>query len=111
VAGAAAAHPLRNVSDWSVYIIRCDNSTLYTGISTDVARRLKEHRSGDRKAAKYTKPFSSIDLVYEICVGDRSLAAKIEYQVKKLPRQKKDFIVSNHLSRDKLMALLDLDRE
>ena len=99
------------MSEWSVYIIRCDNSTLYTGISTDVGRRLKEHRSGDRKAAKYTKPFSSIDLVYEVLVGNRSLAAKIEYQVKKLPRQKKEFIVSNRLSRDKLMTFLDLDRE
>ena len=99
------------MGDWSVYIIRCDNSTLYTGISTDVARRLTEHRSGDRKAAKYTKAFSSIDLVYEILVGGRSLAAKIEYQVKKLSRQKKEFIVSNRLSRDELMAFVDLDRE
>ena len=99
------------MSDWSVYIIRCDDRSLYTGISTDVGRRLKEHRSGDRKAAKYTKPFSSIDLVYEVCVGDRSLAAKIEYQVKKLSRQKKEFIVSNRLSREELMAFVDLDRE
>ena len=99
------------MSDWSVYIIRCDRRALYTGISTDVARRIGEHGSGDRKAAKYTKPFSSIDLVYEVLVGNRSLAAKIEYQVKKLSRQKKEFIVSNRLSRDELMAFVDLDRE
>jgi putative endonuclease len=99
------------MSDWSVYIIRCDRSALYTGISTDVARRVREHRSGDRKAAKYTKSFSSIDLVYEMHIGDRSLAAKIEYQIKKLPRQKKEFIVSSRLSLNKLMAFLDLGRE
>jgi putative endonuclease len=99
------------LSQWSVYIIRCDRSALYTGMSTDVARRLKEHRSGDRRSAKYTKSFSSIDLAYEVLVGDRSLAAKVEYLIKKLPRQKKEFIVSSNLSRDQLMAFLDPGRE
>jgi len=98
------------MNEWSVYIIRCDDSTLYTGISTDVARRLQEHRSGDGKAAKYTKPFSSIQLVYEILIGHRSLAAKIEYQIKKLPKQKKEFVVSSCLSRGKLIAFLNLDQ-
>jgi putative endonuclease len=98
------------VNDWSVYIIRCDDSSLYTGISTDVPRRLQEHRSGDGKAAKYTKPFSSIRLVYEILIGDRSQAAKIEYQIKKLPKQKKEFIVSNCLSRDELVTFIKLNR-
>ena len=98
------------MNEWSVYIIRCDDSTLYTGISTDVARRLQEHRSGDGKAAKYTKPFSSIQLVYEILIGDRSLAARIEYQIKKLPKQKKEFVVSSCLSRGKLIAFLNLDQ-
>ena len=98
------------MNEWSVYIIRCDDSTLYTGISTDVARRLQEHRSGDWKAAKYTKSFSSIQLVYEILIGDRSLAAKIEYQIKKLPKQKKEFVVSSCLSRGKLIAFLNLDQ-
>ena len=97
------------VNDWSVYIIRCDDSSLYTGISTDVPRRLQEHKSGDGKAAKYTKPFSTIQL-YEILIGDRSLAARIEYQIKKLPKQKKEFIVSSCLGRDELIAFLKLDQ-
>ena len=98
------------MNEWSVYIIRCDNSTLYTGISTDVPRRLQEHTSGDWKAAKYTKSFSSIDLVYEILIGDRSLAAKIEYQIKKLPKHKKELVVSSCLSRDELIAFIKLDQ-
>jgi putative endonuclease len=98
------------MNEWSVYIIRCDHSSLYTGISTDVPRRLREHRSGDWKAAKYTKSFSSIDLVYEILIGSRSLAAKIEHHIKKLPKQKKELIVSSCLSRDELVTFIKLDR-
>ena len=90
--------------------MRCDDSSLYTGISTDVPRRLQEHRSGDWKGAKYTKSFSSIDLVYEILIGNRSLAAKIEYQIKKLPKQKKEFIVSSCLSRVELVTFIQLDQ-
>jgi putative endonuclease len=90
--------------------VRCDDSSLYTGISTDVPRRLQEHRSGDLKAAKYTKSFSSIDLVYEILVGNKSMAAKIEYQIKKLPKQKKEFIVSSRLSQEELVTFIKLDR-
>jgi len=96
------------MNEWSVYIIRCDNKYLYTGISTDVPRRLGEHRSGDRNAAKYTKAFSSIDLVYEILIGSRSLASKIELKIKKLPKQKKEFIVASCFSRDELMKFIKL---
>ena len=98
------------MKEWSVYILRCDDSTLYTGITTDVDRRLEEHRSGDRRAAKYTRSFSSIDLVYQVRIGDRSLAAKTEYQIKKLPRQKKELIVSRCLGRDELIPYLNLHR-
>jgi putative endonuclease len=98
------------MNEWSVYIIRCDDSALYTGISTDVPRRVQEHRSGDWKAAKYTKSFSSIQLVYEILIGDRSLAAKIEYQIKKLPKQKKELVVSSCLSRGELIQFIKFDQ-
>jgi predicted GIY-YIG superfamily endonuclease len=54
------------MKEWSVYIIRCRDRSLYTGISTDVQRRVGEHISGGRTAAKYTKSFSSIELAYEI---------------------------------------------
>lgn len=89
-------------------MIRCDGRYLYTGISTDVQRRIAEHSAGDRKAAKYTKPFSSIDLVYEIPAGDRSLAAKIEYRIKKLSKRDKEIIVSSRFDRDDLMRFVGL---
>jgi putative endonuclease len=98
------------MNEWSVYIIRCDARYLYTGISTDVKRRVEEHSAGDRKAAKYTKPFSSIELVYEVVIGGRSLASKIEYKIKKLPRQKKEFIISRCLSGEDLVKFVNLDR-
>ena len=96
--------------EWSVYIIRCDGRYLYTGISTDVPRRFGEHISGDGRAAKYTKSFSSIDLVYEAFIGNRSLASKIEYQIKKLPKLKKEVIVSSCFSGDELIEFLELDK-
>ena len=97
------------MGEWSVYIIRCDERFLYTGITTDVARRVGEHRSGDRKAAKYTRTFSSITLVYEVLIGSRSLAAKIEYRIKRLSRQKKECIVSECFGREELLEFLNVD--
>jgi len=98
------------MSEWSVYIIRCDERFLYTGITTDVARRVGEHASGDKRAAKYTKAFSSIALVYEVLIGSRSLATKIEYRIKRLPRQKKECIVSRCFKRDELMEFIKVDQ-
>jgi len=98
------------VKEWSVYIVRCRDRSLYTGISTDVQRRFGEHISGGRTAAKYTKSFSSIELAYEIPIGNRSLAAKIEYRIKHLSRQKKEFIISRRLSRNELITFIELDQ-
>lgn len=97
------------MGEWSVYIIRCDERFLYTGITTDVARRVGEHSSGDRKAAKYTRTFSSIALVYEALIGSRSLAAKIEYRIKRLSRQKKECIVSKGFGREELMEFVNVE--
>jgi putative endonuclease len=98
------------MKEWSVYIIRCRDRSLYTGISTDVQRRFGEHISGGRTAAKYTKSFSSTELAYEIPIGKRSLAAKIEYRIKNLPKQKKEFIVLRRFSRDELIKFIEPDQ-
>ena len=95
------------MNEWSVYIIRCSDRSLYTGMTTDVQRRFGEHLSGDRTAAKYTKSFSSMELAYEILIGNRSLAARIEYQIKRLPKQKKEFIISRRLNRDELIQFIE----
>ena len=77
-----------NRDDYSLYILRCSDGTLYTGIACDVPSRLDEHRSGTR-GAKYLRGRSPFKLVFECTVGDRSTAQRIEYFVKKLARQDK----------------------
>jgi putative endonuclease len=96
------------MTQWHLYIIRCDGRYLYTGISTDVERRVAEHRAGKRKAAACTRPFSSIVLVFQVSVGDRSTAAKIEYRIKKLPKRDKEVIVSSRFDRNELMMFVGL---
>ncbi len=65
-----------------VYIIKCGDGTLYTGIARDLERRVKEHNSSD-KGAKYTRMRRPVHLVYSEKYPDRSLASKREYEIKK----------------------------
>ncbi|RXJ82112.1 GIY-YIG nuclease family protein [Arcobacter sp. F2176] len=71
-----------------VYILECCDGSLYTGITTDVTKRLDEHNSSD-KGAKYTKARRPVKLLYEESSSDRSSASKREYAIKKLTRIKK----------------------
>ena len=77
------------MSDWSVYVIRCADNSLYTGISTDVERRLKQHREG-RGGARYLKGRAPLSLEFSLPVGDRSEASRIEYQLKQLSKPEKE---------------------
>ena len=71
-----------------VYIVKCSDDTLYTGITTDINRRITEHNSS-AKGARYTKVRRPVSLVYEEACCDRSSALKREYAIKKLSRQEK----------------------
>jgi len=71
-----------------VYILECSDKTLYTGIATDIERRLDEHNNSD-KGAKYTKIRRPLKLVYSEKSENRSSASKREYEIKKLSREKK----------------------
>jgi putative endonuclease len=75
---------------WSLYLIRMNSASLYTGISTDVLRRFSEHQSGGAKAAKSLKGKGPLTLEFQIEVGDRSSALKLEYKVKRLSKNKKE---------------------
>lgn len=76
---------------WYLYILRCKDGTYYTGITTDVQKRLETHRSG--KGAKYTRGRTPLELVYsETCV-DHSHALKREREVKKLKRGEKEVLI------------------
>lgn len=74
---------------WFVYILRCGDDSFYTGIATDVARRLEEHQSQSPKGAKYTRGRSPLTLVYQQEIGTRSEASKEELRIKSLSRKQK----------------------
>ena len=77
---------------WVVYIIRCGDGSLYTGITDDLERRFKAHESG--KGAKYTRGRGPLELVYQENCADHSEALKREYALKKLPREQKLKLIS-----------------
>ena len=74
--------------NWYLYILRCGDNTLYTGITTDVERRLEAHRSG--KGAKYTRGRAPLELVYREVCSSHSQALKREMEVKALSRAAKE---------------------
>jgi len=71
-----------------VYILECNDGSLYTGITKDISKRLNEHNLSD-KGAKYTKVRRPVKLVYKESSENRSTASKREYAIKKLTRLKK----------------------
>ena len=77
---------------WHVYMVRCSDGTLYAGITNDLKKRIEAHNSG-KDGARYTKSRRPVKLVYSEQVESKSAAAKLEYQIKKLPREKKELIV------------------
>ena len=77
-----------------VYILKCNDGTLYTGITKDVQKRLLEHNESD-KGAKYTKARRPVKLIYTEEAEDRSSASKREYAIKKLSRVKKLELIKN----------------
>lgn len=79
---------------WSVYLVRCKDDSLYTGVALDVDRRLEEHREGKR-GAKYLRGRAPLELVLRRELGDRSLALKVELRIKKLSRKAKENMIEN----------------
>jgi putative endonuclease len=81
-------------SIYFVYILACADSTFYTGITSDITRRLEEHNHSD-KGAKYTKNRRPVTLVYSESCPDKSEALKREIKIKKLSRIQKEFLVQS----------------
>lgn len=73
--------------NWYVYILRCGDDTLYTGVTDDVEKRLAAHRAG--KGAKYTRGRGPLELVYMEEQTDKSAALRREYEIKQMTRRKK----------------------
>lgn len=74
-------------NSWKLYILRCRDGSLYTGITTDVQKRLAAHNVG--KGAKYTRGRGPLELVYREDCGDHSAALKRELEIKSLTREEK----------------------
>ncbi len=87
-----------------IYILRCENNYLYTGITTDVERRFNEHKDGKIKGAKYTKSHKplGVEAVWE--AESKSDASKLEYRIKQLSKQEKEDLIANSSKELKLKA-------
>ncbi len=82
---------MQKTDEWYVYIIRCRYGSLYTGIATDVERRFVDHQKNT--GAKYLRGRGPLTLVFQQPVGRRDLALKVERNIKRLPKQKKEALV------------------
>lgn len=76
-----------------IYILRCNDNSLYTGITTDVNRRFNEHIKDAKKGAKYTKIHTPIKIECVWKTTNKSLASKLEYYIKKLEKSKKEELI------------------
>ena len=77
------------------YMLRCENNSIYTGMTTDLERRLEEHKSKSEKCAKYTLNHTAIKFEAAWESSTRSLASKLEYRLKTLTKAQKESIINN----------------
>ena len=80
---------------WFVYVIRCRDGALYVGISTDVERRLSEHRDASGKGAKYLRGRGPLELVCSQAIGSRSQALMVESRFRRLSKGDKETLIAN----------------
>jgi putative endonuclease len=80
---------------WHLYVVRTIDGFLYTGITTDVQRRFREHLAQGSRTAGYLRAHKPGELAFSMVVGNRGLALKVEYQFKRLSRPAKERIVAS----------------
>ena len=88
---------------WHLYIVRARDGSLYTGIATDVERRMAEH--GDGKGAKYLRGRGPVRLEYRRRIGERALALKVEHGVKRLSKTEKERLVQTNPGTRRLLKM------
>lgn len=79
---------------WFVYVLRCADGSLYTGIARDVERRVAEHNANDRLAARYTRVRRPVQLVYRESAASRAAASRREAAIKRLSRKEKEALLT-----------------
>jgi gluconokinase len=106
-AAAAPVQARERRSRWSVYVVRAADGTLYSGVTTDVARRLAEHAGGAR-GSRYLRGRAPLELVFARRIGERGLAQRVENRLKRLGKREKEELVCRQPRRGQLLALLGL---
>jgi putative endonuclease len=97
------------VSGWSLYLVRCRDGSLYTGITTDVERRFAAHCNGT--GAKYLRGKGPLTLEFSCEIGDKSAALRLEHLVKRLGKEQKEAIVRKpETDVESLLALMNVNR-
>ncbi|MCB0376065.1 MAG: GIY-YIG nuclease family protein [Sinomicrobium sp.] len=86
------------MQDWHLYIIRCHDGSLYTGVTVDVERRFREHQAQGRKCAKYLKGKAPLALVFQSCIGEKRKAYQLEWNIKRLSRPKKEALLQGKIA-------------
>ena len=96
------------MGDWHIYFVRTRFGSLYTGIATDVVRRLAEHEQAKGRGAKYLRSKGPLAIAYQAKIGDRALALRVEHCVKKLSKDQKESIVTTTPAGEELLDFLGL---
>jgi putative endonuclease len=81
------------VKKWFLYVLRCSDGTLYTGVTTDVSRRLNEHNASKR-GSRYTRSRRPVELVYWVDFENQSTAQIAEYNFKQMTREQKEKVIN-----------------
>jgi putative endonuclease len=85
----------RIMSDWYIYLIKCSDGSLYTGISTDVGRRFAQHQKAGYAGSKYLKGRGPLTIVLQSRVGCKSTALKVERMIKRLSHPAKVKLITS----------------
>jgi len=91
---------------WSVYIVRCGDGALYTGIATDVRRRFSEHPQSNGRGAKYLRGKRPLQLVFARVIGSKGLALRVERRIKKLPKVQKEELIDQEEKVNEIVELV-----
>jgi len=97
-----------NETDWTLYLLRTERGTLYTGITTDLARRLRQHRGELTGGARFTRGCREVTLVYHCVVGGHREALRAEARVRRLRKPDKERLIAARPERAALLLQLGL---
>ncbi|MEE0930274.1 MAG: GIY-YIG nuclease family protein [Acutalibacteraceae bacterium] len=79
-----------------VYMLRCQDDTIYTGITSDINRRMLEHFSKNKKSAKYVRSHTAKQIDALWTCKNRAIASKLEFYIKKLSKDKKEVLINKN---------------